>query len=356
MIDELPNKYIIDRKRWEECLANGDGKAAEAIYFLDLLPLVTKLARERLAAKADYSALVALLGFTPETVVLATQILQPKKLVVMHTPETERFLDIVRDNVSIPAAHFHHEQFDHGPNSTNAIYEALTRGLVKIERDEKIIIEITGGKKFMAIQLGIAAALLEKRRGFSIDLCSVGYDKYLPEYRKPIPETSFLEILDNPIDAPLAVMDKHFGGAGLIVDPVFRARDLRVIQKSLFVIMPFGESWSDHVWKNISEIGENLGYICTRGDGIYGQNVMEDVWKGILSASVLIADTTTKNANVFYEIGIAHTLGKQVILLGQNAADIPFDLRHMRHLIYENSLSGASTLREKLPKFIADAS
>jgi hypothetical protein len=50
----------------------------------------------------------------------------------------------------------------------------------------------------------------------------------------------------------------------------------------------------------------------------------------MLRSRVVICDCTGRNPNVFYEIGIAHTLGREVILITQNPEDIPFDLRHLR--------------------------
>ncbi|MFH1304613.1 MAG: hypothetical protein ABIK07_26470, partial [Planctomycetota bacterium] len=54
---------------------------------------------------------------------------------------------------------------------------------------------------------------------------------------------------------------------------------------------------------------------------------------------------TGKNANVFYEVGYAHALGKPTILITKNADDIPFDLKHFPHIIYKESISD---LRVKL--------
>ena len=57
---------------------------------------------------------------------------------------------------------------------------------------------------------------------------------------------------------------------------------------------------------------------------------------------------TTINPNVFYEIGIAHTLGKEVILLTQNSDDVPFDLRHLRYIRYLNNEQGCEQLSEEI--------
>jgi hypothetical protein len=72
----------------------------------------------------------------------------------------------------------------------------------------------------------------------------------------------------------------------------------------------------------------------------YGQKLME--------ARVVVADLTTKNPNVFYELGLAHTLGHEVVLLTQNMDEIPFDLRHLRCHDYTPDTSGLSVLRQKL--------
>ena len=63
------------------------------------------------------------------------------------------------------------------------------------------------------------------------------------------------------------------------------------------------------------------------------------------SYDILIADLTNQNPNVFYEVGYAHGLTKKVILLTKNIQDIPFDLKHYPHIIYEDKIL---YLKEKL--------
>lgn len=60
---------------------------------------------------------------------------------------------------------------------------------------------------------------------------------------------------------------------------------------------------------------------------------------------LLSADMTGRNPNVFYEVGYAHAKKKPVILTTQKADDIPFDLKHHRHLIYGDKITD---LRSKL--------
>jgi hypothetical protein len=75
---------------------------------------------------------------------------------------------------------------------------------------------------------------------------------------------------------------------------------------------------------------------------------MQDVVSLIDRSRVVIADCTSRNPNVFYEIGIAHTLGREVILITQNDADIPFDLRHLRYVRYLNNGEGLADLERRL--------
>ena len=72
--------------------------------------------------------------------------------------------------------------------------------------------------------------------------------------------------------------------------------------------------------------------------------IIQDVVSLIDKSRVVICDCTGRNANVFYEIGIAHTLGREVILITQNEADIPFDLRHLRYVKYLNNAEGRQVL------------
>ena len=70
-------------------------------------------------------------------------------------------------------------------------------------------------------------------------------------------------------------------------------------------------------------------------------SVLERSWirfgRGISAAKVLVAELTTKNANVFYELGLAHALKKPVVLVSSNEDDVPFDLQHIRVIYYDMS-------------------
>ena len=79
---------------------------------------------------------------------------------------------------------------------------------------------------------------------------------------------------------------------------------------------------------------------------------MEKVWDGICAARLVIADCTEKNPNVFYEIGMAHTVGKKVVLLTRTEKDIPSDIRHFDYIEYVYDPEGVQKLIDKLRTFI----
>ena len=139
------------------------------------------------------------------------------------------------------------------------------------------------------------------------------------------------------------------------INPIFKGRDFSVDHSLVFVLSPFGEPFdtifSDHVKPAIEGIE---GLICLRADDIYdNQPIIEDIWRYTNEAKVLISELTGRNANVFYETGIAHTVGKEVILITQSMDDVPFDLRHLRCIVYDYTPRGISNLEQNLRSTIS---
>lgn len=122
-------------------------------------------------------------------------------------------------------------------------------------------------------------------------------------------------------------------------------------KSTCFIVMPFGEADLTVVYEDfVKPIAENeCGLKCVRGDDMFGSNVvMDDILTSIDQADIVLADLTRKNANVFYEVGVCHALGKAVLLLAQSIDDIPFDLRHRRVLLYDYTPRGCKRLEAAL--------
>src|SRR5437660_148582 len=128
-----------------------------------------------------------------------------------------------------------------------------------------------------------------------------------------------------------------------------------VKEDQCFMLMPFGEQWSDRIWKrHIKRIVEGFGMRVFRADDLYGSNILNDIWRGITESRVIIADITGRNPNVMYELGLSHALKKDVIILSQCEGDIPFDLRVHRCLIYEDNSDGYEQLEQQIPHFLSE--
>lgn len=122
----------------------------------------------------------------------------------------------------------------------------------------------------------------------------------------------------------------------MVVTPSFQPLNYSFDATLAFVLMPFNETWPDDIFYLIKQVCQEAGLKALRADDIFAPDiVINDIWRMLSSAGVVIAEITTHNANVFYELGIAHTLGKRVILLRQKEGAVPpFDVAFWRHLEY----------------------
>ncbi|GAI00370.1 unnamed protein product [marine sediment metagenome] len=134
---------------------------------------------------------------------------------------------------------------------------------------------------------------------------------------------------------------------------IFPKRDYEVDDKLCFVVMPFDKAYRSVYDEAIKSSVRRTGLSCKRADDIFGVSpIVSDIWEYINKARLIIADLTDRNPNVFYEVGLSHTLGKKVILLAQKTQDVPFDIKHIRCIIYQNNLRGRKHLRKVLFKTI----
>lgn len=125
--------------------------------------------------------------------------------------------------------------------------------------------------------------------------------------------------------------------------------DITMNEKSqifAFVLMPFDKNFDDIYKLGIKETATQLGLLAERVDEqIFREGILERIYRQIEIADFILADMSGQNPNVFYEVGYAHAKGKLCILMTKDAADIPFDLKHHRHIVYGSSIE---SLRKSL--------
>jgi hypothetical protein len=127
---------------------------------------------------------------------------------------------------------------------------------------------------------------------------------------------------------------------------------------SCFVMMPFEGALGSYYEKIYKPAIEKTGLKPVRADSeIFGAGkIMDQIWVGLNAAKVLVAELTSRNPNVFYELGLAHALKKPVVLVSSNEADVPFDLKHIRVIIYDpTDPFWGSKLLEKVAENILSA-
>jgi hypothetical protein len=122
------------------------------------------------------------------------------------------------------------------------------------------------------------------------------------------------------------------------------------------VLMPLRVDWSVDVFDSLREAAESCGFRVWRSDLRFKDDqIMQSIWEEINKARFVIADCTGKNPNVFYELGIAHTVGKPVFICAQKREDIPFDISSIRSVEYGKPIpTNLRALKAALSSFISE--
>ena len=135
-----------------------------------------------------------------------------------------------------------------------------------------------------------------------------------------------------------------------IMPTVFKvSRESQAQQQDLVsVMMPMNSDFKK-VYRTIRKAVTDLGLTCRRADDVWqSAAIMQDVVDLIAASRVVIVDCSRQNPNVFYEMGIAHTMGRDVIPITQSDADVPFDISHLRYVRYLDNRQGRQDMCKKL--------
>jgi hypothetical protein len=129
----------------------------------------------------------------------------------------------------------------------------------------------------------------------------------------------------------------HYRSVGDFIEKAEKISPPKPKKNLIFVLMPFVEELEDLYIYGIRGAAEKTGYVCLRADEIeHNSDIIDQIIYNIQNATVVVAETSDKNPNVFYEIGFADAKGQQVILLTRKGSDIAFDLKSKNHIIYDN--------------------
>lgn len=153
--------------------------------------------------------------------------------------------------------------------------------------------------------------------------------------KKPAPPRKQEELVPSQ---PKHSLGKIFGGGAFTLD-----------SQLCFVLMPFDAKFQPIYEDHIRPTIQGTGLRCERADEIKGINhITIDIWERINRCRFLIAELTDQNPNVFYELGLAHALGKDVIIITQSMNFVPFDIKSLRCIVYDVTARGTKKLEADL--------
>ncbi|MEE9555405.1 MAG: hypothetical protein V3W18_14045 [candidate division Zixibacteria bacterium] len=122
------------------------------------------------------------------------------------------------------------------------------------------------------------------------------------------------------------------------------------------ILMPFKEPFDIYYEAIIKPAVIVANLEPLRGDSLFRAGpIMADVWQMIQDSEVLVAELTGKNANVFYELGLGHAIGKPIVLVAETMDDVPFDLRALRVILYDkNNPAWGNKLKNELVRALTE--
>lgn len=123
--------------------------------------------------------------------------------------------------------------------------------------------------------------------------------------------------------------------------------------KMCFVIMSFKSDYDLVYQAAIRKAVEELGFECVRvDDDPLPKNIPTKIVQNIIESDLVIADITESSPNVYYELGISHTIGNKTIIISQNLRNLPFDTRNEYTIEYSNDRNGIQLLYFELREII----
>ena len=157
-------------------------------------------------------------------------------------------------------------------------------------------------------------------------------------------------VLANPIDG--TGFGLYTFGDGSVT---FDQTTVQYAVPKVFVIMPFSEPFDTLYRDVILPVATSLDFDVVRVDEIVGPGIIvEDIQRQIEGAHAVVAEISTHNPNVFYDLGYAHALRKEAILLvrRQEGQQMPFDIRGYRAIFYDDSIGGKKNVERNLQQHL----
>jgi len=118
-----------------------------------------------------------------------------------------------------------------------------------------------------------------------------------------------------------------------------------------FVAMQFSEPYNEVYRDAVEPLVREIGFEPLRLDDVHSPGIIiNDIINNLSESSIVLAEISEKNANVYYELGLAHALGKPTLLMAVKGTSLPFDVGPHRCIFYDNTIAGRGKLQESLKR------
>lgn len=103
--------------------------------------------------------------------------------------------------------------------------------------------------------------------------------------------------------------------------------------------MQYGEPFDSLYTNVIAKVASRKNLHAYRADEIYKPGVvLGHIIQSIATSDIVVAEITTLNPNIFYELGYAHAKNKTPILLAARDTKLPFDISGFRVILYDYTI------------------
>lgn len=131
--------------------------------------------------------------------------------------------------------------------------------------------------------------------------------------------------------------------------------EVKTRNDEVFVLTPFSSRYMSD-YEVIAQTCRSVGLSARRGDEEFiAGGILPHIVRKIVASKFIIANIDGRNANVFYELGLAQAFGKMVIIVSRHSADLPFDVKQQQIVLYENGLELQIKLKESMVRLLANS-